>query len=310
MANVAAFVTVKDWADLLHAVAWPIVVLIAIYLFRKSIDHAIRDVINRIPWERTSSLKARGLGEVTIRKKAEQRIAATVKIPPQIEPRTEGEKSIEQFEQAVLEQAAISPKAAIMLSAIAIESELRKILASTGALKRFLSLQQPTLPNALKVLGTVSGATIPKELEEKISQFWHFRNQTAHQGVAEVPLYAIELGLSILRILRNVPRPSYIVEKANVPLYSDSDCRNERPDVRGVLIETFDADGKSQGTRIYPSTKKYAEGMSLSWEWDTPIAYRSDMGWEATWYKDTETGKCTPSWSESLEFIGREINEV
>jgi hypothetical protein len=93
MAHVATFTAVKDWADLLHAIAWPIVILIAIYLFRKSIDDAIRDVINRIPWERTSSLKARGLGEVTITKKTEQRIAATVKIPPRIEPPTEGEKS-------------------------------------------------------------------------------------------------------------------------------------------------------------------------------------------------------------------------
>lgn len=50
--------------------------------------------------------------------------------------------------------------------------------------------------------------------------------------------------------------------------------------------------------------------MSVGWEWDIPIAYRSDMGWEATWYKDIKTGKCTPAWSESLEFIGRDVNQV
>jgi hypothetical protein len=37
---------------------------------------------------------------------------------------------------------------------------------------------------------------------------------------------------------------------------------------------------------------------------------RSDVGWEATWYKDIKTGKCTPAWSESLEFIGRDLNQV
>jgi hypothetical protein len=220
------------------------------------------------------------------------------------------DKSIEQIEQAILEQSANSPRAAIMLTAIEIEHELRKILASTGVLKMFLSLEQPTLPNALKVLGTVSGAIIPRELEQKISQFWYFRNQAAHATVAELPLYAIELGLSILRILQNVPRPSYIVRKANLSLYSDSNCRNERPDVRGVLIETFDADGKSQGIRIHPSTKEYVEGMSVGWEWDTSPYFRSDAGWDETWYKDPQTGKCTPAWSGSMEFIGREISEV
>jgi hypothetical protein len=95
MINLATFANVKDWADLLHAIAWPIVALVALYLFRKNIDHAVRDVINRIPWERTSSLKARGLGEVTITKKTEQRIASTVKIPPQIEPPREGDTSSE-----------------------------------------------------------------------------------------------------------------------------------------------------------------------------------------------------------------------
>jgi hypothetical protein len=88
----ASIITVKDWADLLHAVAWPIVALVALYLFRKSIDDSVRDVLSRIPWERTTSVKARGLGEVLITKKTEQKIVETVKIPPQFEPPKETEK--------------------------------------------------------------------------------------------------------------------------------------------------------------------------------------------------------------------------
>ena len=215
----------------------------------------------------------------------------------------------DQFERRILEEASVHPRAAIMLLAVEIERELRKLLASTGALQRFLVLQSPTLPNALKILNSVSGAIVPKELEEKITQFWNFRNTLVNSD-NEVPLLSLELGLSILRILQNAPRPRYIVRKANVTLYSDSNCRNIRPDVKGVLLETIDAEGKSHPLRVYPSTKEYVEGMSLSWEWDIPIAYRSDKGWDATWYKDPQTNHCTQAWSESLEFIGREITQV
>jgi hypothetical protein len=215
----------------------------------------------------------------------------------------------DQLEQTILEEALASPKAALMHLAIEIERELRKLLVSTGALQRFLVLKSPTLPNGLTILGTVSGAKVPKELEEKISQFWSFRNAAVHSDF-EVPLLAFELGLSILRILHNVPRPSYIVRKANVPLYSDKNCQVQRTDVRGVLLETFDADGKSQGVRIYPSTREYVEDMSVGWEWDIPIAYRSDKGWDETWYRNPQTEKCTQAWSGSLEFIGRDINQV
>jgi hypothetical protein len=186
---------------------------------------------------------------------------------------------------------------------------LRKLLVSTGALKQFLVLKSPTLPNALNILSSVSGATIPRELEEKISQFWSFRNSLVHSD-NEVPLLALELGLSVLRVLRNIPRPRYVVRKANVPLYSDKNCKIERKDVRGVLLETFDADGKSQRVAVYPSTREYVDGMSVGWEWNIPVAYRSDMGWGETWYKDPETKECTLAWSESMEFIGRDVNLV
>jgi uncharacterized membrane protein YgaE (UPF0421/DUF939 family) len=53
----------KDVAELLHAVAWPIVVLIALFCFRKSIDDTVKEILSRIPWEKLASLKASGLGE-------------------------------------------------------------------------------------------------------------------------------------------------------------------------------------------------------------------------------------------------------
>ncbi len=215
------------------------------------------------------------------------------------------DNEIEQIERRVLEEALISSKAALMHLTLEIDRELRKLLVSTGVLKQYLALPSPTLPNGLKLLGSVAGAKVPRELEEKVSEFWSLRNTVVHRD-SEVPFRAFELGLIILRILRNIPRPSYIVKKANIRLYSDKYCQTMRPDVRGVLIETFDAEGKSQGARVHPSTREYVEGMSVGWEWN----HDKHQSWDETWYKDPETDKCTPGWSGSMEFIGRDINEI
>jgi len=211
----------------------------------------------------------------------------------------------EQTERRILEEALVSPKTALMQLTLEIDRELRKLLVSTGALGRYLALASPTPPNALKLLSSVAGAKVPEELKDTISEFWFLRNTAAHQD-SEVPLLAFDLGLSILRVLRGVPRPSYIVRKANVPLYADHSCQNQRQGVRGVLLETFGADGMSQGTTILPTTREYTEGTSVGWEWN----YDKRQSWGDTWYKNAETGKCTQAWSGSMEFIGRDINEV
>lgn len=65
-------ITVKDWADLIHALAWPAVALTAILLFRKSLSDAVADILKRIPWERTTHVKAKG---------AELKMAHDAKIP-------------------------------------------------------------------------------------------------------------------------------------------------------------------------------------------------------------------------------------
>jgi hypothetical protein len=212
----------------------------------------------------------------------------------------------EQIERQILELALVSPKAAFMLLVLEIDRELRKLLASTGALKRYLEHPAPTPPEALKILGSVSGAIVPVELKNRITEFWTVRNFIVHQTTEDLPPVAFDYGFRVLRILRSVPRPSYIVKKANVELFSDKLCRVRRKDVNGVLVETFGADGKSQIKQVHPSRQEYKEGMSLTWEWN----YDRHVGWDETWYKNPENEQCTLAWSEAMEFIGRDINQV
>jgi hypothetical protein len=78
----AIFATVKDWADLIHALAWPGVVVFALLKFRKNIDDVIRDILTRIPWERTTGFKAGRVGEFKMSKKVEETIVKQTTIPP------------------------------------------------------------------------------------------------------------------------------------------------------------------------------------------------------------------------------------
>lgn len=205
----------------------------------------------------------------------------------------------------ILELALVSPNAAFMQLLLGIDRELRKLLISTGVLRRYFAHLNQSFLIALELLGAVQGATIPEELKDKVSELWTLRNNVIHGG-SEVPFRAFELGLSVLRVLQNVPRPSYIVKKVNVPLYADKNCSVERGDVKGIWLETIGSDGVSQGARIHPTTRKYEEGLSVGWEWSND----DRQSWGETWYKHPETGKCTPAWSGSMEFIGRDINEV
>jgi hypothetical protein len=210
------------------------------------------------------------------------------------------------IEQRIKEEALVSPKAAFMQLLIEIERELRKLLVSSGLLSRYLAHPSQTFPIALQLLGSVAGAKIPDALTEQILELWNLRNNVVH-GMTEVPIRAFDLGFTILRVLANVPRPSYIVRKTDIPLYEDQHCTRQRQNVHGVLIEAFRADGKSEGPpRIHPTTRKYVEGMSVGWEWTDD----RKRGWDETWYKDPDTGKCTPAWSGAMEFIGRDVNQV
>jgi hypothetical protein len=80
----AILITVKDWADLLHAIAWPAVALIGMFLFKKNLGEALADILKRIPLERATHLKTKG---------AELKMARDAKIPFGEVPKIPKEKS-------------------------------------------------------------------------------------------------------------------------------------------------------------------------------------------------------------------------
>lgn len=207
----------------------------------------------------------------------------------------------------ILGEALVNPKAALMQLTLAIEKELRKLLVSTGHLKKYLDSRSQTLPNGLQIL-IRAGSEVPMGLDSAINEFWYLRNSALHNPDFTVPDYAFDRGLKILHILENVPRPAYVVKQANVPLFADKTCRIQREDVVGVMLQTFDGQGNPHGdVRVFPTLMKYENGQSVGWEWSDD--FRNHV-WGDTWYKDPTTGQCTQAWSQSVAFMGRDIEEV
>jgi hypothetical protein len=210
-----------------------------------------------------------------------------------------------QIDLRILGEALVNPKAALMHLTIEIDRELRKLLVSAGVLKRYLNLASPTLPNGVEILRSM-GSVVPKNLEEAIDAFWSLRNSAVHNADFQVPPWAFDKGLRILHILEEVPRPRYVVKKANVPLYSDKDCQILREDVKGVMLQTFDANGDARHLQVFPTFREYVDGQSVGWEWSDDFKH----GWDDTWYKDPQTQQCTQAFNSSIAFMGRDLNEV
>jgi ribosomal protein S6E (S10) len=208
------------------------------------------------------------------------------------------------FEAKILEEAIQSPAVAMMRLSLEVDRQLRLILAVIGQLKDYTG-QSPS--EALDLIGkSIEGSAIPVELRDTLKSFWNLRNMVVHGGNAQqgFAMRALDYGFRILRMLQAIPRPSYVV-RASVFVCSDQACRSVRPDVRGVIIESFGAKGESHGRQIYPTSKLYTGGQSVGWEWDT-----SGPGWGETWYRDPWSGEIKSAWGESSEFIGRPLEEI
>jgi hypothetical protein len=205
------------------------------------------------------------------------------------------------FETAILEEAVQSPSVAMMRLSIEVDRQLRLILASTGQLQKYKG-QSPT--EALDLIAETM--SVPQALRGTIEGFWHLRNDVVHGNVGQhLTIRAIDYGLRILKMLHSIPRRNYIVTDASMPVFSDPEGKNLRPDVKGVILKTVGPKGGIEGFAIHPARRVYSVGQSVSWEWDL-----RGPGWGETWYRNPPLGEMKLAWAGSLEFIGRPLEEI
>jgi hypothetical protein len=209
-----------------------------------------------------------------------------------------------QFERDILEEAVHSPSVAMMRLSLEIDRQLRLILAVIGQLPNYTG-QSPM--EALDLIAkSMEPSLFPQSLRGTIENFWSLRNDVVHGSRAgqHSTMRAIDYGLRILKMLHAIPRRQYIVV-ASLPLFSDAECKNMRPDVLGVMLKTIGPRGGIEGSKVHPTRRQYLPGQSVSWEWDL-----QGQGWDASWYREPYSKEIAYAWSESLEFIGRPLEEI
>jgi len=297
----------SEFSELLKAIAsllWPIFAFVALFIFKQQIGEAIGRI-----------RKGKLLGQeielseslVELQQKATELSVEVASLPVKEEEAGDlTEKEQQRSDNSVREivhEAARSPKAALILLATEIEREARQVMASVGLLK---GRRHVPFTQALNELDSQYGG-LPGHVSSGIKHFWDVRNRLIHGGEADEAniLSAIDSGVTILRSLQALPRETNIVYHPGVKVYSDQKCKNEIENTKGVILETSSPSGAKMFYRIFPTTKThFKKGQRVAWEWS------DEQVWKEAWYRDPDTNEIKLAWSSSMEFVGRNLDEI
>jgi hypothetical protein len=277
----------KALADL----AWAAIAAYALIAFRKE----IASLLTRI--RRGKFSKEDGI-ELELDQLDRSANAAASEIPALPSAETKALPPPSNAEEPALADAAKSPRIGLIVLATEIERELRQLLAATGWHRGGLYTSLPHEINKLK---------LPSELHSAVRQFWAVRNKLVHGSAANPDdiARAIDSGIMILSTLRAIPRENNVVYHTGVEVYADAAGAKRRVGVKAVILETTGPDGQTKSYRVFPTTRKhFVKGKRVAWEWSNKIIYPE------SWYYDPDTGEMKYGWTESMEFIGRHLDEI
>jgi hypothetical protein len=98
-----------------------------------------------------------------------------------------------------------------------------------------------------------------------------------------------------------MPARPYRVLYADLPFYTDPDCRMEVRGARLVVIQCNDPAQKQRPTECMPVVKRYRPGDIVWWDLD------NKKQWQEAWYVNPESGNKEKAWSLSVAFQGRVV---
>ncbi len=302
----------KELSELLKAIStllWPIFAFVTLFIFKQQIGEAIgrlrKGKLLGQEVELSESLK--DLNESTSELTEE---VSSIPNPLPTDQNNE-ENNIDRecrldnrsdVIQKILTESVKSPTAALIMLSAEVEKEAKKTLACTGRLN---NRNHVPISRAIKELNNTYG--LPKHVSSSLNLFWNTRNQIVHGGATDERniLSAIDSGITIIKALKSIPRESNYVANPGVTIYSDKNCQNPIPDVKGVILRSVSPGGASTQRRIYPTTKtSYEVDKLVSWEWN------NEKSWGESWYKNPETNEIQYAWTGSVEFVGRHLDSV
>ena len=100
-----------------------------------------------------------------------------------------------------------------------------------------------------------------------------------------------------------MPVVPYRVLHNEIPFYSDSECTQEVPDGKIVILEALDPDDSYKEHDVLPTLKEYEIGQLVDWRLDNKHV------WEESWYQNPETAKIERAWILHVGFVGNVISE-
>jgi hypothetical protein len=274
----------------LSKLLWPILVFVAVVIFRKE----IKAILTRIR-------KGKILGqELELNDQIDKLENSTEKAANAVPKSIISKPNNERDETNVLKEFEHNPKIGIMLLSRDIEKEIRIILGSLGLIteKNFIRVQ-----DSFRLLE--EKAYLPKYTTESVEIFWDLRNKLIHgKDISNENqlIRVLDIGSTLLRTLKAIPHEINVVYHPGVNIYFDSDCTKLIENVKGVILVTTGANAVEKSYRIYPTTKHYKKGVRVSWEWNL-----SNI-WGEAWYIHPDLGEKKHAWTDSGEFIGRDID--
>jgi hypothetical protein len=100
-----------------------------------------------------------------------------------------------------------------------------------------------------------------------------------------------------------MPVRPYRVLHADLPFYSDPECKIEVPGARLIVLQCEDSRQKQRTIECMPTMKRYRKGQLVRWD----INHKQQ--WEKAWYINPDTGQSERAWALAMEFLGPVANE-
>jgi hypothetical protein len=318
---------IEDVLNGLAALMWPVVVFLAIFIFRPEIRGFLRRIriaklfggkvvldkdLDKLQSGATA-FEATPIPTVVPVEPEPVAVAAEASVavgftatavgtayPPTV---TISGDQLESEIEIVLSVAAMSPKAGLIQLSSDLERTARRIVATTGHIGEMRG------GAGLRELAVIleRATTLPSGSLDVFGIFAQVRNEIVHGSNAVTEdeiMRAIDSGIILLRSLQAVPLEINVVEHPGVAIYADSQGREELQG-KGVILITTSPGGAVNSRRIFPTLRDhFVPGMQVAWEWNPKNV------WGEAWYLDPDTRELTVAWTSSMEFVGRDLADV
>ena len=220
-------------------------------------------------------------------------------IMPELEAPGQTESAIERYRYLRI-SASTNPEATLVQLANAVEVEVRNLLAQTGWLA-----MDPQLSFPATVQFAEERQYFPRSLTSSLRSFYEIRSSIVHASRQIPPheiIRAIDLGMSILRMVDGIPHEIHTVYHPGVRVFEDAEGIRERLGVVALILNSTSPGGTLNERRVFPTRRHdYQVGQRVSWEWNM------NNGWQESWYEDPDDHSIKHAWGASAEFVGRPL---